>query len=587
MLSPLDFLPLLLLLLHSPVPANSACTGAADEVSSATCCPHPYQTWDTTTEACVNCEAGHIYSSDNTFTCAQRESCPAGTFSDDPAVACAACSTAGVTYAATAEEGRKDCTSTPCPAGGYCPTNSATPSAPVLCPAGTSSATVGASDVSTCTPCENGSLCPVGSATPAPCAVGTVSDDPTDATCTTCGATTGASNEFSDATGATACGVCETEGMTYQRITSGRSDCTTSAAACPAGGYCPTNSATPSAAVLCHAGTSSASVSQSDESTCVSCNEDPHSGVTTGIPGDDLKSTTNRDVCDRCPSGFIYKIGASGQWPGGGYGRSDCLTDREECGAGSMCVENVRTICPAGTASVSAAASECSPCAANEYSFRGSLICTICEDGFIYNLVPGRNECTGDRRTCIAGYRCVNNYEETCPTGRYAQAGAASCTACDDGSSTQATGFGYGAEPAVGTSSAACLQCDQGTYWAPDITLDTNNHEFKIQALRCYLCPVGTYSGVGAVSPVTGPPVDGSIVYPCTECAAGESTAGDGSADISQCVECAAGKNQIFTQRSMVVPSLYGGFVWGTECRFCLEGQVREERLRREGSLTI
>lgn len=353
---------------------------------------------------------------------------------------------------------------TPCPAGTYSPaTGNSAPTNCTKCGAGRYSTVVGATNASVCQACGAGNYCPSGNSQPIPCPAGTYGTDPLPVglqSCTPCQL-----GSYSPVVGANDSAVCTT---------------------CSIGYYC-----SASAAMPCPSGTYNPNVAESNISACQLC--------TTGTYSTTIAAGTS-DVCKSCPWGHY---------------------------------------CP----SIS---SEPVPCPTGSYNSIGGSFspndCVSCANG-TYSDVPAatNNTC----RDCPKGYFCpsISQSPTPCPAGSYSdgvnRTAASTCIYCTVGS--------YSAQPAA-SSSSACQLCQPGYYCLNISSLPTpcppgsaNNISGRILATDCKPCTVGSFAATAGSSACLICTAGGYCPSSTTgriPCAAGTYNPLEGSSSPSACQHC-------------------------------------------------
>ena len=218
-------------------------------------------------------------------------------------------------------------------------------------------------------------------------------------------------------------------------------------------------------------------------------------------------------------------------------------TDCTLCAAGQYSAKGASACssCPAGTARSTQGtnpgdSTACLKCLGNQYSTTGGqTACQTCPDGSYISKSSndGNTECS----LCPAGQHsayvppnptgCVN-----CPAGQYSSAGSATCSPCQPGH--------Y--QPLVGQ--AACEACGKGFFQnetgMTGCTLCTaGQYNPNTGAAHCSNCPVGTFS-IGA-----GSADQQFATTACTPCAAGKySGTVVGQSDCGTCSPCPVGTYQ-------------------------------------------
>lgn len=437
-----------------------------------------------------------------------------------------------------------------CPAGSYCPTKSALPTA---CDDAKWS-TPGRSGSAECTACEAGykcsggekTLCPAGyfceeGKTPEPCTEGMYCQAGDRYAPRNCPAGTwvalGQGYSVADCT-PNNCGLgnwCENGGK----------------AACPQGFACGNGAKT-----LCEAG----KYCQAGSAVGANCD----SG-TWSRPGAWL-ANGNPDGCFAAECGVGYWCDAGNRFPCGlcttadacysatGANSAYCPGDgaKYRCPAGSWCdaPEWQPRACPAGTTSPAGSnkSADCAACASGTWSASGDGACAnnkcpigkYSQNGEIKSCQPGQfcNNCaaancangewsgfestscsaaecgtgnlcdgtgTAGRKPCSAGYFCPNPTTQTiCPDGRFCPEGSSAPSLCPAGTWTNGTGS---------TKSSDCIEPDNGQYYPGDGT--QNN------------CVAGNYCPKGSSAPI--------------QCPAGTWSAAANNKTAADCAACAAG----------------------------------------------
>jgi hypothetical protein len=191
---------------------------------------------------------------------------------------------------------------------------------------------------------------------------------------------------------------------------------TITAAACPAGSFCPTNAASPSA---CAAGTYSvagATLCAFTESSC---------------PAGTFASPPSS--CIAC---------AAGTFSAGGVSPCSSCAAGAYSAAGAASCTFANTSCPAGT--YASAPASCLACAAGKFSAGGTSSCFACAAGKFS---------TGGASSCLCPAGTYSPTCTDCPLQTYAsQSGAAACSPCPPGLFTHST------------RSTSCDSCGAGFY---------------------------------------------------------------------------------------------------------------------------
>eukprot|EP00899_Mesostigma_viride_P002916 jgi/Mesvir1/12625/Mv09322-RA.1 len=199
--------------------------------------------------------------------------------------------------------------------------------------------------------------------------------------------------------------------------------------------------------------------------------------------------------CRLCAAGKVCTNGRRWACPGGTYsnrGASVCTP----CPSGSLCTGGLQRACPAGTYAI-----ESPPVNS------GVWTCAACLSG---------HSCAGGvMRQCDQGWHADGTTCRPCLPGSYSdQAGATSCDACAEGSTSvvaaeECRGCPSG-EFASGEGEATCASCAAGSF-------------SQGGASNCTLCPQGMYSTTAGRSE-------------CSSCPPGASTAEDGASTAELCV---------------------------------------------------
>ena len=476
--------------------------------------------------SCTICQVG-LYASK---TCSSEMDsactpCPAGTYSiSTSASACLSCITG--TYSGTIGASSPSvCIS--CPTGTYSETTSLSSATLCLnCPAGTYSGTIGASSVSVCYQCAAGtystgiaqtitSVCQA-------CIAGTYSTalgGTAIAVCQSCSA-----GSYGASTGLSVCVLCSAGKYSPGIGSSLSSTC----ALCGPGSYSPSSGL--SVCNFCGTGTYSTAIGSTVAGTCLSCGPGSYS------------PSSGLSICNLCTTGsYSTTIGSSLS--------STCVS----CGAGSygpVVGLSICNLCTTGTYSTaigSSLASTCLSCGSGGYGpSTGLSVCVLCSVGK-YSATIG-SSLAGTCVSCGAGsYGLVVGLSicNLCTVGTYSTAigsiAAGTCLACASGSYGPSTGLSVCALCSLGTYSTAigsitagtCLSCASGSY-GPFTGLSV-----------CALCITGKYSTAigsglsstclscasGSYGPSTGLSV-------CTLCIAGTYSAILGANASSQCIAC-------------------------------------------------
>jgi hypothetical protein len=406
--------------------------------------------------------------------------CPPGTFANSSATSqCQAC---------LAGYHCPGATSAPivCPRRYFCPAGTAEP---VVCPGGSYGANSGLKAAAECSPCPATQFCSNGDIT-GPCWGGFVclgnSSIPDPATGTpdqllghgyNCPAgffcpngtlaevpcPTGLFSSVVGATSSAVCGLCPPAAV----CTPG----SPTAAACPAGNYCPGQSVV----IPCPNGTYNALTSQSSPLSCLSC----PAGSLCDRTGVVNPATLPCPSGGYCPSAALVPIPCPPTTYRSTVGGS-ALASCAQCPGGFICGRNTTTpsICAAGT--------YCPP---------GSALPTVCEPG----RVCGSSGLSASS-SCPAGFYCPNGtaIAVVCPLGTYCEGGNFEPVVCPAGTVQQPA-----STPGGRTSfTRACKVCPAGTYSDASDGLD------------CKLCTAGyvCLGGTTSAAPANSSTEKG---YPC------------------------------------------------------------------------
>jgi hypothetical protein len=241
---------------------------------------------------------------------------------------------------------------------------------------------------------------------------------------------------------------------------------TISSEACPAGFFCPLNSASP---VACAAGAFSVSGATSCAFTGTSC----PTGTYALAPASCIAS---------CPAGAYVSAPAS------------CIA----CGAGEFSVAGAAacaftgTTCPAGT--YASAPASCIACGAGTFSVAGAQSCTNCTGGA--HSVAGAASCAFSGTSCPAGtFAFANTSCIACEPGRYSSNGATDCVDCPPQTFASQSGASacaacYPGLYADAPKSAACESCGAGFYAKPG-----GNFYRRTECAACRNPPLCSASG--------------------------------------------------------------------------------------------
>ena len=349
-----------------------------------------------------------------------------------------------------------------CPPGHYCPKGS---NAPIQCPPGTNSSSIGLTNSSSCPPCLKGYYCPHNGTVVATwkCLAGYYC--PTGTSNPTLGCTVGhycplgsyiplpcKSGTYMNHTGAAACYACA-EGFYCNA-----SYATDRYQSCPQGYACPTGTGVNWQS--CAVGKYGSRIGLRDTQQCESC-----------ISGSYCSRTGLTKPNGFCSPGYYCPPGSKDS-----YGRTDNANYTKLCPTGSYC--------PNGTA----VPHHCHPGTFNP--FQGQEVCKNCTAGQyceLYNLT----RVTGP---CDPGYYCVggsavrnpshlSNGGTVCPIGHYCPVGTSLPYPCSNGTYQSLTG------------QSSCISCPSGYY----CTQGTSNFATRD-------CPVGHYCPTGTKYP---------FQYPC------------------------------------------------------------------------
>ena len=371
-------------------------------------------------------------------------SCPANTYSDACGSSCISCPTNFIS--AMGSRNVSQCIIN-CPNGTYVQS----PTQCALCPAGTFSAAINASNISTCELCPPGTYSQAGSARCIRCPAGSYAEGsgtPGAANCTSCPA--GTASSALGANLSSTCAVCPSG--TFSRARS--QNCSL----CPPGSYQPLDEQ--ESCELCEVGTSSPVQGSTSNETCVPCmpgTHAPRSGMGVCLNCSAGFFSYNESMCEPCPAGFYSAIP-------GAPSNATCLA----CSAGSYSSRlganssNMCLSCPMGTYSGEPGADslgDCLPCPAGTSSNRTRQVsvdtCRQCAPGTYAELL-GQPSCTLCPVGTFSNETAASNRStcEQCPAGLNALPGSTFCDVfpiCEDGTLT----FSYNAlNLSVGSSSA-------------------------------------------------------------------------------------------------------------------------------------
>ena len=462
-----------------------------------------------------------------------------------------------------------------CPPGHYCPVGSP---APVQCPPGTNTSSLGLSSVGECQACVKGYYCPLNGTVIATrqclagyyCPSGT--SNPTDFDNLVC--PTGhycpvgvdypipcASGTYQDERGNDTCKACPAG--YYCEVN------TTTPVDCPPGYYCPSMTEY-GTEFACPNGTYSNSTNLGAISECQQCTPGMYCG-TTGL-------TQPSGPCDAgyfCESGLAFsfsseRICPEGFYcPEGTYLPSQCpagtttsalglekVEDCDACEAGYYCPVNGTDLvsypcvagyyCPTGTSNPTSF--ENLRCPTGSYCPIGSSSPRPCEAGTYQNEI-GQSEC----KNCSQGYYCEVNTTTPvdCPPGYYCPSMTRYPTefACPNGTYSNSTNLGAISEcqqctPGMYCGTTALLEptsvCSAGYFCGMGASVaqphDSDGYHVSYSGETCVgvsdnstndICPPGHYCPVGSPAPVQCPP--------------GTNTSSLGLSSVGECQACVKG----------------------------------------------
>ena len=229
---------------------------------------------------------------------------------------------------------------------------------------------------------------------------------------------------------------------------------------CPVGAYCPPMTTTP---IDCPKNTYNMEEGATDVDACLPCSPTDYSPP--GSYG-----------CFKCPDG------------------KDCSSGMPvSCSKGAWCKDNVKTLCPKGTASSTIGASSiatCLKCDNGGYSFmNGATTCYACKDGYLCD------EATGVASDCGEGGYCVGNVRYPCPVNTFASAPVTiECGACP-----------FGTTAPEGSTKCTPVQCDttEGYTGTPGACVCSAGYSGTVQysgvnvLSGCSQCPSNAWSTSG------------------------------------------------------------------------------------------
>ena len=204
--------------------------------------------------------------------------------------------------------------------------------------------------------------------------------------------------------------------------------------------------------------------------------------------------------------------------------------------------------CAAGKFKNDSAATECTGCAAGEFSLAGAASCTSCRAG-TYQNEKDRASCP----VCIDGqYSSVGSTScKDCEKGKHGVAAHDKCVACAAGKWSSAT---------AQTTSSVCTPCGAGTY---------SYAQGASEPAQCNACPPGRYNDKIAQT---------SADEGCHTCAAGKANPLSGQSEPSKCADCVAGRHQAEMGKATCIACAAGKYGDATEqlaestCKACGAG---------------
>ena len=298
--------------------------------------------------------------------------------------------------------------------------------------------------------------------------------------------------------------------------------------ACPAGHYCPQQSAAP---ILCDAGTINDQENSGNIQACNFCPTGwvcPFQNDTASVPcpaGTFNANTrrTNSTSCMPCAAGKFSTVA----------GRGSC----NECPRGHYCNATAQIACPVGTFNAhtgSFSIGNCTKCPGGRYSSDPGATsdgCIVCEEG----------------QFCLPGSSSTTN----CHVGHYCPRESSAPILCDPGAVNTATGS---------VSVEACTLCEAGNR-CPDQTqaavpcpLGTIQH--LPGQTNCTICPPGTYC-------------PDSLAETPRPCPAGTFSLFSQQGALENCDTCPEGRFSAEGGRGTECQEARGGF-------FCAEGAIAE-----------
>lgn len=285
---------------------------------------------------------------------------------------------------------------------------------------------------------------------------------------------------------------------------------------------------------------------------CIDCAAGKYGTPCTDCPTGQY-SSAGSVYCESCPSGEPNANASNCiDCPAGTVIQDYFCAD---CAAGFYQQEKMCVNCPSGWIS-SGGQTNCTICGSGKFE-NNSISCDECPTGLKTNLMhEGSYRCCSACSECSAGYYRAVEGEVclTCPSGKYSNNEAVSCTNCN----------AVIGEYAVGTKNRHCLTCPEG-YATDGTSVCTNCAAGRYEnGYVCQNCPRGWYS-------------DNDVNAVCERCNVGVYTTGTSSTTANECSE-ECGLLQFWdTGNSKCVNCERGKKLEGYSCINCPLGYYKDQ----------